>query len=431
MMSINKKELVDLTSSILTNIERPIPPTALIDNINFIFINRDGYSFMLKGDTIAEFDKFVHLVSKDPNFKDVSIKTIENEFLDLIICLKETSDLNKEKITSQIDSYLSKLGGLVEEFRVIVALDNLKLEGMDEIKIGNIRIVPFSSIENKIKEYINKTIDLNLYYNKDQKDILKKESFEKIQNFSGKVCADIIVNAEGEASFIKALREVDSVINLLRCYIPLLFSRGMDITLGLSGAIIKGHRIVASFKEGGGFTFHRSRIGPPDNYILDKEKMKILEENYHLKEISEMLAKDISSRSKIEKRICTAARWIGTGMVEEEDCDKFLKFSVALECLLTGQKEEISTHLAERCAFILHEEHINRLDSFKKVKRLYNIRSEIAHQGKMEIESDHLNEIKWISIICLMNICNNIKKYHWQDFEDLANWVQERKFGLP
>jgi uncharacterized cysteine cluster protein YcgN (CxxCxxCC family) len=62
-------------------------------------------------------------------------------------------------------------------------------------------------------------------------------------------------------------------------------------------------------------------------------------------------------------------------------------------------------------------------------KRLYNTRSEIAHQGKVEIESDNLKKIEWISISCIMRLCDNINIYKWQYFSDLEEWVLERKFG--
>jgi hypothetical protein len=148
-----------------------------------------------------------------------------------------------------------------------------------------------------------------------------------------------------------------------------------------------------------------------------------------LKEIGEILSTNLSSRSEIEKRISTAIRWIGTGMDEEYDCDKFLKFAVALECLLAKRNEEISTPLAERCAFILAEDKEKRRDLYKMMKRLYNTRSEIAHQGKVEIESDNLKKIEWISISCIMRLCDNINIYKWQYFSDLEEWVLERKFG--
>ena len=404
-------------------------PPAPDDHISYKFISRGGYSFSLKGDTLANYDKLIDLISRDKNFEDISMKTIENEYLNLIIYLINNENPTREQIKLQLDKCLNRLKNLIKEFRVIAAIENLRLEGIDELIIGNLRIVPFSSIEDDIKQEINKNIDPNPHYNKEQKDKLKKASCKRIESFSGKVCAEVIVKAEQEASFDKGLREIDSVINLLRCYIPILFSSGLNVTLGLSASIPSGHQSIISFGLKEGFYHRGRRIGPMDDYIIDNEKLKHLEDNCHLREIGEMLSKNVSSRSEIEKRISTAIRWIGTAMNEEYDCDKFIKFAVALECLFTKRNEEISTPLAERCAFILSRDKEKRWNTYKMMKRLYNTRSEIAHQGKEEIEKDNLDKIKWISISCLMCFCDNINKYKWRDFEDLENWVQERKFG--
>jgi hypothetical protein len=428
MGNINKKELIDLTSKILANLEAPTP-SAFEDHLSHKFISRDGYSFLLKGDAIADYDKLINLISKDENFEDISTKTIEDEYLNLLIYLIKIENSAQEQMELQLDQYLAKLRGSIEEFRVIAAIENLSLEGIDEVIIGNVRIIPFSSLEDDLKEEISRTIDPNPHYNSEQKDELKKSSHERIQSFSKKVCAEVVVKAEKEASFVKGLREIDSVINLLRCYIPLLFSSGLNVTLGLNKTFLGGDRYVISFKLGGGFSDKRERLGPLESYVLNDEKLSHLEDNCHMKEMGEILSKNLSSRSEIEKRLSTAIRWIGTAMDEEYDCDKFLKFAVALECLLAKRNEEISTPLAERCTFILSENKEERRDLYKMVKRLYNTRSEIAHKGKVEIEKDQLNKIKWVSISCLMSFCENINKYKWQDFEDLDNWIQEKKFG--
>jgi len=427
MRYINKNELIDITRKILNNLERPQTHETEKEYIPTKYIYRRGISFQLSGDNLTEYNKLLNLISENEQFKDVSIKTIETEYLDILSNLIEIQQPTDQQIRSTLDEFLNKLPNLIENFYVIMAIDNLKLDGINEIKIGNVCITPYDLIKDNLIKNINSVIDPNPHYNEQEKDELKKHAYERIQKLSNKVCARVGVRAEQNASFIKGAQEIDSVINLLRCFIPLLFSRGSDVTLGLSGEFFRHSRYAISFKCSGGFS-DEMKLSKINEYILDTEKLKHLEDKCHLKDLGEILSKNISSRSEIEKRISTAIRWIGTAMEDDYDCDKFFKFSVALECLLTNRSEEITTPLAERCAFILSDDKEKRIDVFKRIKDLYGIRSKIAHEGQIEIENNNLEYIMWASISCLLTICDNMNKYKWYDFDDLVKWVQEKKF---
>ena len=84
-----------------------------------------------------------------------------------------------------------------------------------------------------------------------------------IKPFVNKVCADVTVNSEVEKSYSKALYEVENAVNLLRCYIPLLFSQGLKVKIGIYGGhdnISAGRRSLLSLKPDGGFKLQRRKI---------------------------------------------------------------------------------------------------------------------------------------------------------------------------
>jgi len=132
-------------------------------------------------------------------------------------------------------------------------------------------------------------------------------------------------------------------------------------------------------------------LGPLEQYKLDPTLLKNLRDNRYLDQFGEILLKDKSSRTELENRIITALRWIGSGINEEVDCDKFLKFAIALECLLLSREEEgKGSSIAERCAFILSDNPQDRANIDKEVKKLYGKRSDIAHEGKLKSRSTNL-----------------------------------------
>ena len=82
------------------------------------------------------------------------------------------------------------------------------------------------------------------------------------------------------------------------------------------------------------------RFGPLEPYIMSPDKLKHLEDNCYLELLGGILAKDADSRKDLEKRIINAIRWIGTGIQSGNDCDKFLMFIIAIECLLIKRHDE-------------------------------------------------------------------------------------------
>jgi hypothetical protein len=115
------------------------------------------------------------------------------------------------------------------------------------------------------------------------------------------------------------------------------------------------------------------------------------------------------------------------GVHDDVNCDKFLKHAIALEALFTNQDDEISTPLSERCAFVLSDKSDKREQIYRLMKKLYRIRSKIAHQGLIDVQEDDVRKIQSIAVMCLLKFCNNIDK--WDTLEDLDKWILQKKFS--
>jgi hypothetical protein len=397
-------------------------------------IMRDGIRMVLKGEVVDNFDEIIELVSKESDFEAVSPEKIEDEYSQSITNLlnlygRSPSD---KQVKNEMDSYLKRLLESIEERRVLIPIESFRLIDIQELTIGKVRFIEFGKIQEQLKSDYHKLIDKNPVIPLDQKP-LNKEHFEEIfvKNLLNKMCADIIVKAEKEKSYFKALQEIENAINLLRCYIPLIFSSGLRVKIGIDGSIIKRTHVSYLSIEtvGGQFNGKGLAIGPLNEYELNPASLKHLKDNGHLDQFGAILYKDKSSRTELENRIVTAIRWIGSGINEEANCDKFLKLAIALECLLLTREEEGKrAPIAERCAYLLTRDPQKQLDIDKRVKKLYDKRSKIAHEGETEIEKEQLAYMKRIVLSCLLEICP--KTSEWKSIQDIVNWSQEQKYHL-
>jgi hypothetical protein len=63
----------------------------------------------------------------------------------------------------------------------------------------------------------------------------------------------------------------------------------------------------------------------------------------------------------------------------------------------------------------------------KMMKKLYNKRSDIVHEGETEIEKDELANMQNVVISCLLEIC--AKTSDWKSMKDLADWARKQRYN--
>ena len=140
-MSLNKKKLIQETSDVLDVLD--IPPHLIEDQSSQTrFFNRDGYSIGLRDHAVDTFEEAIKLISNSYDYKDISIKRIEDEYVQsLINLLLQDSKYTESTIKEEINGYLKRLLESIEEHRVRIPIEFFKLVGIPELKIGNVRFI--------------------------------------------------------------------------------------------------------------------------------------------------------------------------------------------------------------------------------------------------------------------------------------------------
>ena len=245
-----------------------------------------------------------------------------------------------------------------------------------------------------------------------------------------KIWGDVFIRQATEAKS-KGQREIERVINLLRAYIPILFHEKHNKKIGLMKYDQNSHYkyLIIEDLE---ITDAIHYLGPFGKYKLNKEKYEDLRANYCLDEISGMPSKEPSMRSDLENSIIMAIRWIGLGTDDEVASDKFLKYAIALECLLItrGEKGDKTDPISKRAAFILGESVIECSSIISEVKLLYDIRSAIVHQGcEAEEEKyieDSVQKMYYYSMGTLLKLSNKtIGTDKWDDTDLASKWTKK------
>lgn len=107
-----------------------------------------------------------------------------------------------------------------------------------------------------------------------------------------------------------------------------------------------------------------------------------------------------NSNTELEKRLLLAVDWVGQSIAENAPASAFLKAAIALEILFTYSEKSlinasILSQISENTALLLGDDVKSRQDLEAEVKRLYSMRSSIAHAGKSDVELADVDAIRF------------------------------------
>jgi hypothetical protein len=372
-----------------------------------------------ESEDIKEFVKCLSGVSSIKNYiPKFIIESYCREFIKLLIKENITED---DKISKEIDRLLVDLESRIDEWNVVIPLENITLNEIDSLEIGDALILN----SDKMSEILKDTAMI--------KDISGSPFFSIQKEIKNNVCACIKVKYDSQEIYEPALDRIEPIINILRIYAyrnpGIMLSSPINaarVKIGICGTANAAKRLMISFKPGKGWGARISGSGFHPNLVLDRDFLKSIERNYKFKSVNDLLCK--SEPSKYERQILTAIRWIGLGIDDDIGSDKVIKFSIALECLILYKDETSkSLALAERCAYILGINSEERRKIQEKVKDLYDLRSRIVHDGENSINDKDIDELRELATKCLFKILEIKDKYKLEGTEDLKKLIQGKK----
>ena len=137
-----------------------------------------------------------------------------------------------------------------------------------------------------------------------------------------------------------------------------------------------------------------------------------------------MLSK--STPSELEQSFLIAVKWFGQATQELLPLVAFLKYYISIEAALKKHEEPAKSVLPRRLGVLIESWNRSRLDNLEDdLRDFIDERNAVFHSGSPIAASPE--ELQWQSRIlsrqALHQVCQKLKKEHWQTKDDLISWV--------
>lgn len=139
----------------------------------------------------------------------------------------------------------------------------------------------------------------------------------------------------------------------------------------------------------------------------------------------------MTGRTEFGERLVAAYVTAGSASVEEKPFLAFLLYMVALESAVLGDhtKTEIAFQLRSRVAHLLGNTLAAREDLAERIKKLYVVRSSIAHSGNRDIAMKDLEEMRAMCLSSLNALTVLPEFADAKTEKDLESWFQRKLLG--
>lgn len=308
---------------------------------------------------------------------------------------------------------------------ILIPIKNLKL--YRRLQIGNVLFVP-SPVhvkDKRLAKLMKKIMSAKKGNMRSERYLSEREKFEKHSVAIVEASKDSDNQAQEEAEKV-----VERSLNVLRFYLSYLSENDpifYSMYMGREGTTFTGLTAVIGLRSDGTSHFNIKRVGHVFGFEIDKNVMRLIKKSQFDK-LNKLLLKPEERQSPFEKSLLTSIDFYGYAMNEYNRRNKFISFMISLESLVLDRREN-KGELAERVALILADSVSEREKIAKRIQELYDVRSDIVHEGKdavKEADLRHISEIAYHVVLTLVTMAGKIN-----DKKTLKNSLRVLKFSAP
>ncbi len=137
------------------------------------------------------------------------------------------------------------------------------------------------------------------------------------------------------------------------------------------------------------------------------------------------------TRTSLEDRLLSAIQWAGRATVEERREEAFLLFTVALESLVVSNedKEQITQRFAIRGAHLIGQHFASRKELYKRLKKLYGLRSAIVHSGSIKVTDADKGTIAYFVRAAIFTMLTLKPFTEMKTVEEFHSWFEDQVLG--
>lgn len=386
-----------------------------------------GPCLVLVGDGALAFDEAVEELGKDAVIgAQVSRKAIVSELDELVrLCHREPATELTEP--AHVRPMLKRLRARVEQWSVVMPVDNLKLLLDEPLELAGVRLVRGADAIEATAARLHLGVDRTLG-SSEAKATQKVQLQELLEKQFPVDAAWLWLDIAGEEGRVAELARARAqrAVDVLRCLGRVRFPSGERRYIGLRGDVHRDSQLSVRF-AGSGMGVDLQATGALFPCELDEEALTHFRDACGLDALSRLLAKETSAQGELEEAISAAVSWIGRGLVEPDPASRALFLTIGLERLLLGDGEphdNIADRIARRLSWLLGETKDVRLRLSRTSKELYNLRSEVAHTGCAEIDDDKVSQLEILTVHAIIRMA--LRTAEWSTHGAFAAWVEEQ-----
>ena len=235
----------------------------------------------------------------------------------------------------------------------------------------------------------------------------------------------VLVNVDArdsDAAQEIALQETRGIVDILNFFADLVPNSPGWIYLAGEAGVENTRSLVVH--QDGGLELPGTLAGPFAELSL-KRLRSVPRLRLALHRIDELLRQ--KQRTGVADVLLTSVRWAGRASVEPVREHAFVMYVIALETLVLpndahGMKHRLQTRVAHLLADTVKE----REWFYDRVKELYELRSDIIHEGAFEVDEVNLGRLRRIVKGCLLRVLAHRGVRQLSTRRELARWFDTR-----
>ncbi len=393
------------------------------------FWNRNGILISFSEKEHELFKEVADYILDEQYIKEnFPVSYIEDKLKD-IISEAASKSVNEKKnfIEEKVNALRDDMKNDIKEWIFQIPVENIKI--YKDIKIGNVKLFTFNN---------EKLINTKEKYLKSHASDFMVNNFE---NYLNKVFAEVKVITIKKYAKILAIKEINLALNCLK-----LFIHQDNASFGINGNFFTNvDRFYLLYSDFNDWLLSDGYLGQLIPFNLDEESFKFMKQNGFDK-LNDLL---IKKNSAYETRILNSIFWFGEALslyidIKEDLIEnkkhenlehfkfgeKVIKLCTALESILTFDKEEpIRENISERAALILGKEYSDRINIKRNIKRIYDIRSSIVHNGDVFVSKYYVKYLSDVVRYILYKLIDSSGDFYFKSIEEFRDYIDELKYS--
>ena len=216
------------------------------------------------------------------------------------------------------------------------------------------------------------------------------------EDIEGRAVAVEHVRARDQGAALEiAEREVQITLECLNFFadvVPYNHAR-LRVSRGIGE---RGNSLQMAIADEGSFV-HSPQTTIPWEFSFERLRGLAGPADEALERVDVLRGKD--DRNAVEELFVRAVRWVGRAVAADRSEDKFLFSMVALDCITRPTRgANVSQKLSSRAARVLSGPVEDRERLEVEIRRLYDIRSALVHDGSLEVTEDDRARVQTIAL---------------------------------